>query len=171
MIGEIELTFILALAEPPYARPDYFLRKQKESGSTKYVFTRKMIGAAGFWLNRIGDEGGWPVLIDTNGLLKGHLFKEDINGLIENVKAAFIQIADDGGDNSSQRDNLIKGTDDTDLTILKKLSQRVKQDNIGRAIDISTRAVKSRIRKMKDLSGVNDIDALVEVFRTHKLIK
>ncbi len=171
MIGEIDLTFILALGEPPYARPDYFVRKQKESGIDKYVFTRKMIDAAMFWLNRIGREGGWPILIDTNGVLKGHLFKEDINGLIENVKAAFLPNANKSGDNSIQRDILIKGIDKKDLTILKKLSESVKQDNIGSAIQISTRAVKNRIRKMKDLSGVNDIDALLEVFRTHNLIK
>jgi len=86
---------LMALSEPEYARPDYWIAEQKKSIYSNRVFVIKLLDAIEHYTNRIDKEEyeskifnpdaeiscSINLVYETDGDLNGHLYREDLYSL------------------------------------------------------------------------------------------
>ena len=87
--------FLMALSEPEYARVEYWINQQKESGWSETVFLRKLIDSYRYYFSVIDNEikklNSWgnqvfdhrlPLLYETDFELTGHVGKSELQSLL-----------------------------------------------------------------------------------------
>jgi len=70
----------------------------------------------------------------------------------------------------SDKNRLIRETDDVDIRILTLRKLKVLIKNIPSAINIEKDAINKRIRRLKDLTGLEDFDDVIDLFELYNLL-
>lgn len=98
-LEQVKQDFLQALAEPEYARVDFWQSKQSESGLSNIVYLKMLMDACKFYQSQINNQQFYynslgnqvsdiklPLHILTGGYMSGHLGYSELQSLLTSIK-------------------------------------------------------------------------------------
>ena len=176
----IKQVLLLGLSEPRYSRVEFWQQQQKESGFSPVVFWQKLNDLWQYYFeqnyNDIQEKNSWgnsitdsriPLLMETNGLMTGHLGKPELEELNFSLFHYGFDLKQNLFPYEYDMDNMITGKDSSpsrQLSVIHLLNQqkfinelKEKQaDKISNFLDFHFRAYKRKVARE------NDNDLLLE---------